>query len=58
MPVRIRKVGHGRVSVRTPGGLKSKATTPEKAKKQEKLLNAIEHDPTFKPKKKKRSKSK
>lgn len=31
------------MQVSTPGGVKAKATTPEKAKKQERLLNAIEH---------------
>ena len=49
MPVRISKVKGGRVRVSTPGGVKSKSTTLEKAKKQERLLNAIEHDPSFKP---------
>ncbi len=43
MPVTIRKVGKGKVRVSTPGGVKSKATTPAKAKKQKRLLNAIEH---------------
>ena len=49
MPVRIRKVGGGKVRVSTPSGIKSKATTPAKAKRQEGLLNAIEHNPSFKP---------
>jgi hypothetical protein len=49
MPVTIRKVGRGKVSVRTPGGVKSKATTPAKAEAQKRLLNATEHDPGFKP---------
>ena len=54
MPVTIRKVGKGRVSVRTPGGVKAKSTTPAKAAAQKRLLNAVEHDPSFKPRKKKR----
>jgi len=43
MPVKIKALGHGKVQVRTPGGVKSKSTTPEKAKKQKRLLNAVEH---------------
>ncbi len=43
MPVTKRSVGHGRVQVRTPSGVKAKATTPAKAKRQERLLNAVEH---------------
>jgi len=50
MPVRIKKVDGYRVS--TPGGVKAKHTT--KAKKQERLLNAVEHGwkPTGKKKRK------
>ena len=55
MPVTIRKVGRGRVSVRTPGGVKAKSTTLAKAKRQRNLLNAIEHNPDFKPRKKKKA---
>lgn len=43
MPVTIRKQKGGNVSVRTPGGVKAKSTTPEKAEKQKRLLNAVEH---------------
>ncbi len=50
MPVRIRRVGKGKVRVTTPGGVKSKATTPEKADAQERILNEAK-------KKKKASKS-
>ena len=52
MPVRIRKVDGYRVS--TPGGVKAKHTTKAKAKKQERLLNAVEHGwkPTGKKKRK------
>ena len=47
MPVTIKKGGKGKVSVRTPSGVKAKSTTPEKAAKQARLLNAVEHG--FKP---------
>jgi len=43
MPVKIKSVGKGRVRVSTPGGVKSKSTTPEKAAAQKRLLNAVEH---------------
>lgn len=49
MPVRITKVNGFRVS--TPSGVKAKHTTLKKAKKQKRLLNAIEHG--FIPRKKK-----
>ena len=42
MPVTIKKKGK-KYQVRTPGGIKAKGTTKEKAKKQERLINAIEH---------------
>ncbi len=51
MPVKLKSVGHGKVQVSTPSGVKAKATTPAKAKAQERLLNAIEHNPNFKPRK-------
>lgn len=41
-PVKLTKVGN-KVRVSTPNGVKAKATTPEKAKKQQRLLNAIDH---------------
>lgn len=43
MPVKVKSVGHGKVQVRTPGGVKAKATTPAKAARQKRLLNAVEH---------------
>jgi hypothetical protein len=51
MPVTKKSVGKGKVQVRTPGGVKAKATTPAKAARQERLLNAVEHGwkPTGKP---------
>ncbi len=53
-PVKITKTD-GKYRVSTPHGTKSKGTTLEKAKAQERLLNAIEHSgwrPTGKPRKK------
>lgn len=49
MPVTLKKMDGYRVS--TPSGVKSKGTTLEKAKSQERLLNAVEHGwhPTGKP---------
>lgn len=43
MPVTIRKKRGGKVSVSTPNGIKAKATTMTKAKRQRRLLNAVEH---------------
>jgi hypothetical protein len=53
MPVKIRKVKGG-YRVSTPHGTKAKKTTRAKAKKQERLLNAVEHGwkPTGKKSKK------
>ena len=51
MPVTKSKLPSGKVRVSTPGGVKANATTPEKAEKQERLLNAVEHG--WKPSKKK-----
>lgn len=50
MPVKLRKLKSGKVKVSTPNGVKAKATTPTKAKKQQRLLNAIDHGwkPTMK----------
>lgn len=52
MPVKVTKTD-GKVRVSTPSGVKSKGTTMAKAKAQERLLNAVEHNPNFKPRKKK-----
>ena len=52
MPVKVTKTPRG-YRVSTPGGVKSKGTTKAKALSQERLLNAVEHDPNFKPRKKK-----
>jgi len=47
MPVKTVKIkkgkNKGKVRVSTPGGVKAKAATPENAKKQQRLLNAVEH---------------
>lgn len=45
MPVKIKKVDG--YQVRTPHGVKAKNTTKEKAQKQARLINAVEHG--FKP---------
>ena len=49
MPVKLTKLKSGKIRVRTPGGIKSKGSTLANAKKQERLLNAVEHG--FVPKK-------
>lgn len=51
MPVRVSK-SKGGYRVSTPHGVKAKHTTKAKAEAQERLLNAIEHNPDFKPRKK------
>lgn len=47
MPARMRRIGRGKnkgkYTVRTPKGVHAKATTKTKAKRQQRLLNAIEH---------------
>lgn len=43
MPVSITKEKGGTYQVRTPNRIHAKGTTLEKAKAQERLLNAIEH---------------
>ncbi len=48
MPIKIKKKNH-KFEVRTPRGIKAKSTSLAKAKAQERLLNAIEHNPDFKP---------
>lgn len=54
MPVKVRKNKKGGYTVSTPGGTKAKNTTKAKAKAQQRLLNAIEHNPDFKPRKRKK----
>ena len=47
MPETIRKNPGGGYSVSTPGGVKAKNTTKEKAEAQARLLRGVEHG--FKP---------
>lgn len=55
MPVEIRKrKGKKCYSVVTPGGVKAKCTSRRKAIRQERLLNALEHNPRFKPRSRRR----
>jgi hypothetical protein len=43
MPVKIKDIPGPGVRVSTPGGVKSKRTSMAKAKKQRRLLNAVDH---------------
>lgn len=43
MPVKIQSVGKGKYRVSTPHGTKAKHTTLAKAKRQERLINAVDH---------------
>ena len=43
MPVKIEKLPGDEVRVSTPGGVKAKHTTFQKAMAQRRLLNAVEH---------------
>jgi hypothetical protein len=52
MPYTERKLKNGKVQVRSPHGIKSKGSTPANAKRQIRLLNAIEHNPNFTPREK------
>ena len=51
MPVSLEKLANGKVRVSTPHGTKAKGTSLLKAKRQKRLLNAVEHGwkPTGKP---------
>lgn len=51
MPVKMTPVGRGKIQVKTPGGVKAKGTTPQKAQRQANLLRGVEHGwkPTGKP---------
>lgn len=53
MPYKMKKLKSGRVRVTSPHGVKSYGSTPANAKKQVRLLNAVEHSdwrPTGLPK--------
>ena len=54
MPYTTRKLKSGKVRVSSPSGVRAKATTPAKAKRQVRLLNALEHNPDFREKLKSR----
>jgi hypothetical protein len=54
MPVTVKKTKKGCYSVKTPHGTKAKCTSKHKAKAQERLLNAIEHNPSYREKLKSR----
>ena len=43
MPVTLENLPGDRVRVSTPGGVKAKATSFQKAMSQKRLLNAVEH---------------
>lgn len=51
MPVTITQNGDGTYTVRTPNAIHSTHTTLEKAERQARLLNALEHNPDLKPRK-------
>ena len=50
MPYKTRKLKSGKVRVTGPGGVHAKAATPANAKKQVRLLQALEHNPEFRKK--------
>lgn len=43
MPAKVISLGGGEYKVQTPNMVHAKGTTKEKAKKQQRLLNAIDH---------------
>lgn len=47
MPYTLHNLAKNKVSVTSPNGVRAKSTTASKAKKQIRLLNAIDHG--FKP---------
>jgi phosphatidylserine decarboxylase len=49
MPYSMKKTKSGKYSVSSPNMVHSKGTTKEKAKSQMRLLNAVEHNPNWKP---------
>lgn len=50
MPYKTKKLKSGKVKVTSPHGVKSKGSTPANAKRQVRLLNAVEHNPEFRKK--------
>lgn len=55
MPYKVKKNKSGDYSVESPSGKKAKHTTKEKARAQQRLLYAIEDDPDFITKRKKKN---
>lgn len=53
MPVKVISIGKGRYRVSTPNQVHAKSTSLKNAKKQEKILNAVEHT-AWKPTKNKK----
>ena len=51
MPYKVTKVGKGKFKVTSPHGVKTKAGTKKNTAAQVRLLQAIEHNPDFKPRK-------
>jgi hypothetical protein len=51
MPYKTTKLKNGKVKVTSPSGVKSKGSTPANAKRQVRLLHAVDHGwkPTGKP---------
>ena len=47
MPAKVMKLRSGLYQVKTPNAVHAKGTTLEKAKSQQRLLNAIDHNPEF-----------
>jgi len=43
MPAKVAKTSSGKYRVSTPSGVRAKGTTREKAEKQKRLLNAMDH---------------
>lgn len=50
MPYKVNKLKGGKVSVTSPHGVRAKSTTPAKAKRQVRLLQALEHNPDYRAK--------
>lgn len=55
MPYKVSKTKKGDYEVRSPHGVKAKHTTKAKAKAQQRLLYAIEEDPDFIQRRKKKN---
>lgn len=55
MPAKVKKLPSGKYQVKTPGGVKAKATTKAKAESQRRLLEGVDRGwhPTGKKAKKK-----